>query len=47
MIQDRVDFKGKWMPTMGMGAGWCQQKGVHIILTVSIKIGSNQHVFTM
>lgn len=30
---------------MGVGVGWYQQKWVYIILTVSIKIGSSQHVF--
>lgn len=32
---------------MGVGLGWYQHKGVGIILTVSVKIGSNQHVFIM
>lgn len=37
MIGEKIDFKGKWVPTMGTEGGRHQQKGVYIMLTVSLK----------
>lgn len=37
MIEEKIDFKGKWVPIMGTEGGRYQQKGVYIILTVSLK----------